>query len=691
MRLKRLELFGFKSFADRTVLDYGQLLVGIVGPNGCGKSNVVDAVRWVLGETRPTSMRGGEMTDVIFKGSSSRSPLAVAEVTLVLDNTDATIEGRGVEVALTRRVYRSGEGEYLIDAERVRLKDVREILYGTGLGSRGYSVLEQGKIDAILSANPTERRSIFEEAAGISRYRQRKKESESRLDRVDADLLRIDDVLRELERRKRSLKIQAGKAERYREARERYSTEGLRLACHQAGVAKVRRGELSEVLAREEAQGEGIRERRNSAESGLGTREKEQEALVSEVERTSREAAEAGGELRALDERRTQLGARIDAWNHAAAEEGKRSGELERKQQERSAELAAFEAEIQSLTGKKESSTQRVAALEAEVATLSAQLKTCHEVLETQNDRCLGLLSEKTNKENHVEHLTQSLPPLEERTRRAEERRDEHRTEAQAAQREEGEASAALISLQEKQSELEEQRTLLQGELEGLDARHGEFESQAGEKGLEIARLQSRVEALCDWEQERAGLEAGARALFFELGEGRGPKGVSPERIAGLFADHLHPDTDAARAIDAALGARAQALVVGRQDDAERIVAWLKERADGRVSLVFGSGPRSGGEAPAEAPLELLSQPDVLGLLPQFARPESGFERLTDGLLGDVILVRGLYRARELSAAYPAWRFVTPEGDLVDVAGEIAGHVEVAQGPVGRRSFAASI
>ena len=130
MRLKRLELFGFKSFADRTVLDYDQPLVGIVGPNGCGKSNVVDAVRWVLGETRPTSMRGGEMTDVIFKGSSSRPPLGVAEVTLVLDNTDVTIEGRGAEVSLTRRVYRSGEGEYLIDAERVRLKDVREMLYG---------------------------------------------------------------------------------------------------------------------------------------------------------------------------------------------------------------------------------------------------------------------------------------------------------------------------------------------------------------------------------------------------------------------------------------------------------------------------------------------------------------------------------------------------------------------------------
>ena len=195
MRLKRLELFGFKSFADRTVLDFDQTLNGIVGPNGCGKSNVVDAVRWVLGETRPTSMRGDEMADVIFKGSTSRPPLSVAEVTMVLDNAHGTIDERGEEVMVTRRVFKSGEGEYLIDGERVRLKDVREMLFDTGLGRRGYAVLEQGRIDAVLSANPIDRRSIFEEAAGISRYRQRKKEAESRLTRVRADLLRPGESL----------------------------------------------------------------------------------------------------------------------------------------------------------------------------------------------------------------------------------------------------------------------------------------------------------------------------------------------------------------------------------------------------------------------------------------------------------------------------------------------------------------
>ncbi|MEC8496347.1 MAG: AAA family ATPase, partial [Planctomycetota bacterium] len=221
MRLKRLELFGFKSFADRTVMDFGRnTLTGIVGPNGCGKSNVVDAVRWVLGETRPTSMRGSGMTDVIFKGSASRPAMGTAEVTMILDNEggaagEPALPDRGPEVAITRRLYASGEGEYLIDGARVRLKDVKDLLFDTGMGSRGYSVLEQGRIDAVLSANPTQRRAIFEEAAGISRYRQRRHETELRLKRCEQDVARLEDVMGELRSRVRSLKIQAGKAEKY--------------------------------------------------------------------------------------------------------------------------------------------------------------------------------------------------------------------------------------------------------------------------------------------------------------------------------------------------------------------------------------------------------------------------------------------------------------------------------------------
>jgi chromosome segregation protein len=189
--LKSLELFGFKSFADRTRIEFAKGVTGVVGPNGSGKSNVVDAIKWVLGDQSPKSLRGKEMTDVIFKGSTSRTAMSFAEGCVILDNSCGTIERRGAEVAITRRVFKSGEGEYLIDGQQVRLKDVREMLFDTGLGSRGYSVLEQGRIDAVLSSNPVDRRQIFEEAAGISRYRQRKHECELRLNRVQQDMERL--------------------------------------------------------------------------------------------------------------------------------------------------------------------------------------------------------------------------------------------------------------------------------------------------------------------------------------------------------------------------------------------------------------------------------------------------------------------------------------------------------------------
>ncbi|HEX6883958.1 MAG TPA: AAA family ATPase, partial [Planctomycetota bacterium] len=455
MRLKRLELFGFKSFADRMVLDFSAPVVGIVGPNGCGKSNVVDAVRWALGETRPTSMRGGEMTDVIFKGSASRPPLAVAEVTLVLDNSEGGLPERGSEVSITRRVYKSGEGEYLIDGHVVRLTDVREMLYGTGLGSRGYSVLEQGKIDAILSANPLERRAIFEEAAGISRYRARKKETESRLERVQADCLRLDDVLGELERRRRSLKLQAGRAQRYLESREAWQGEGQRLARHSAHALAAEEAELSVGLVEAETAAEAQRAERAATEQEIGTRALEQESLQGAIERTNAAVAEAAADLRGLDERRNQLGERVQTARRAGQEEGARGAELARRLATRQEELAAAEARIAELeTGAREAG-ERAGVLAREVRTLEADLARLARAQEAQAQVVLQRLNARTHETNQAQAVERALALSEERITRARARADELAAQLAAAQaeeteraREQAEAAAQLEHLE---------------------------------------------------------------------------------------------------------------------------------------------------------------------------------------------------------------------------------------------------
>src|SRR5438093_5944184 len=215
--LKRLELVGFKSFADKTQFDFSQGVTAIVGPNGSGKSNIVDAVRWILGEQSAKSLRGGEMADVIFNGSTSRKSLGMAEVTMTFDNSRRVLATAAEEVQITRRVYRDGQGEYLINQQLSRLKDIKELFLGSGAGSDAYCIIEQGRVDVLLQASTKERRSIFEEAAGISRFKAKKVETLRKLERVDQNLQRLQDIIAEVEKQLRSVKLQAAKAQRYQE------------------------------------------------------------------------------------------------------------------------------------------------------------------------------------------------------------------------------------------------------------------------------------------------------------------------------------------------------------------------------------------------------------------------------------------------------------------------------------------
>src|SRR5262245_5754883 len=235
--LKRLQLVGFKSFADRVDFDFPAGLTAIVGPNGSGKSNIVDAVRWVLGEQSAKSLRGGEMSDVIFNGSASRRSLGMAEVTLTFDNAHRGLASDAAEIQVTRRVYRSGEGEYLINQQPCRLKDIKDLFLGSGAGTDAYCIIEQGRVDVLLQASTRERRTIFEEAAGISRFKAKKVETLRRLERVDQNVQRLKDIIEEVEKQLRSVKLQAAKAQRYQEYSGRLKE--LRIGLGQQEYAEV--------------------------------------------------------------------------------------------------------------------------------------------------------------------------------------------------------------------------------------------------------------------------------------------------------------------------------------------------------------------------------------------------------------------------------------------------------------------
>ncbi|MHC4342606.1 MAG: AAA family ATPase, partial [Planctomycetota bacterium] len=333
MKLKKLIMHGFKSFADRTEFEFRDGITVIVGPNGCGKSNVVDAVKWVLGEQRPTSLRGKEMQDVIFSGTDQRKGLGYAEVTLQLDNGSQTLPIEYDEVAITRRLYRSGESEYLINGNTVRLRDVRELMMDSGGGPGSVTVMEQGNIDRLLRADPTERRMVFEEAAGIAKYRARRREAQRKLERTDDNLARLRDILAENETRQRSLKIQAGKARRWREMTEELKKKRVAGALASYRALRLRRDGVGEELRAIEQQESGARAKLEDAvQSGEGQR-RELDALRDQTAKGEAQMASLVGENRAGAEKRAARAREAEELvDRAAAAE--REGEMAKERAE---------------------------------------------------------------------------------------------------------------------------------------------------------------------------------------------------------------------------------------------------------------------------------------------------------------------------------------------------------------------
>ncbi|MDF1836771.1 MAG: chromosome segregation protein SMC, partial [Planctomycetota bacterium] len=688
MHLKRLELFGFKSFADRTVLDFdGNRLTGIVGPNGCGKSNVVDAVRWVLGETRPSSMRGSGMTDVIFKGSVSRPGLSVAEVTLVLDNTDEELVGRGAEVAITRRLYKGGEGEYLIDGGKVRLKDVKDMLFDTGLGSRGYSVLEQGRIDAVLSANPQQRRAIFEEAAGTSRYRQRKHEAELRLKRVAQDMERLEEVMGELRTRVRSLKIQAGKAERYVVAKQDWTAERTRHLKHKLFQLNGELNGLRPELVELETLCEELREKRAAHDAEIQETESERTRVVGDLDKASSDAGRLEGEVRALEERREQLALRVTSWMTSSREEEERAEGLREQLANHRTELGAMVESTAGLESQAQQAEAGAKRLGQEHAQLATQYKEARAAVEEQNGKVLEALNRRSSAINRVQHLDESQEPAQARLNLVAERLATSVEECGLVEAHVNELQVQVEAHSAKARAVEGECAALSERVSGEQEQCEGLQAQGRELDVEIAGLEARRDSLLDLERQREELSGGTRRLLEVIDDGQGP--CESEGLMGVVADHLSIDTRLARSLDVVLGERAATVVARDAHVARAIVDWAAQDEVGQIPVVVPPG-LGAPVCPSPSDYALFARygNGVEGRLSDLVRCDPEMRALARALCCDVVVVSSLDLALKLVSQNPAWRFVTPRGELVDSAGLVGGYREVTQGAVGRRSQA---
>jgi chromosome segregation protein len=704
MKLKKLTLQGFKSFADRTELSFDEGLTGIIGPNGCGKSNVVDAVKWVLGDQRPTSLRGKEMIDVIFGGAQGRAPMGAAEVMLLLErdpHPDEEAMGQKlVETQIGRRLFRSGESEYLLNGRVVRLKDVKEALLDTGLGVGGYSVMEQGKIDAVLSANPEDRRNIFDEAAGISRYKLRRKEALRKLDRTEANLARISDVRQEKASRVRSLKIQATKARNYREAEARLRALRVGVACLDSMNYRDLLGGASTRLAEAEARVEEAELRRDESRQQqqerdelrhqLLSRRNQMRDLLAELrseERSRRESIEGGeSRLRGLEQLRQR-----SSEDHARVHEGLETDRMA---------LEELVEQGQDVEARLEALDEMMPRLEEEARQAKRELREARTELDRARELLLTTLHERTRARNAVQSESHEIQSLKDRRDRLDRERGELASKLEGLRAERRRERLILWDLEERRARLEELQELLGARIE---AHRGEKKAVASELERlrhERSSLRSQQSVLQELEASHQGLDEAARELLDGAAEGAGG-------VLGSLVERLECPAALGAALEAVLGSRVQALLLEDFDAVQRALAVLDSGAnkgqlvllDASLAAADSAGSGEGASGAGEDPLESFDEGALCqaGIeLQRFVRVDESVRAFVAPLLRGVWVVPDLETARSIlqeggaageeGAELRPRICVTPRGELLEGAWVRAGRAEASAGLVQRRA-----
>ena len=666
MKLKHIKTFGFKTFAEPTTLEFGSGITAIVGPNGSGKSNLIDAFRWVLGEQSSKSLRSGKMEDVIFAGNEQRKPLGLAEVSVTFDNGDRRLPIDFSEVEITRRAYRAGEIEYYINRNQCRLRDILDLLMGTGLGPGSYSIVSQGQIDAILTSKPTDRRALFEETAGINKFLARKNESMRRLEQTEQNAIRINDLIAELERRIPELDTQVRRAKRYRKL-----------------SARVRDLEILSYI-------------RASA-----SRRSEREQLKSELERNEELRNAAAAKAAALGAELSQ--ARTRAYQHDLQLEGLRTrsqtlrGELARLEAEYAAAIARREA-LQAQSTQTSEDAARVhqerRSLEAGVAQLQAGIEPLRREVESAREAELAAQNDLSNARGKLDAVFTQLREVEAAAsalaaRKAERRvqGENARAEAERLEREAEAAGSRCVQLEiacgaatHKFSERESRLSALETQL--LDAR-GRFEdaevalAQAQgdlshamtahrEYASEVAAARSRLHTIEELENAMEGHVPGTRAVMeaFSRGELHG--------IEGVVSNLITTEEQYARAMDVAFGARLSNIVTRTSEDAERAIDFLNVKELGRATFLPLDTLRN--RTGKDLGPELRDVRGVIGYAHTLIRTQAQYASIVRFLVGNVLVVdtlqTGIFLVRERALRDT---IVTLSGEHIAGGGAITG------------------
>lgn len=661
MFLKRLDVMGFKSFAERISIDFVEGVTAVVGPNGSGKSNVTDAIRWVLGEQSAKSLRGAKMEDIIFAGSDSRKSLNFAEVTLTLNNENQFLPLDYQEVSVTRRVFRSGESEFFINKQNCRLKDIVDLFMDSGLGREAFSIISQGKVEEILSSKAEERRTIFEEAAGVLKYKTRKKKAEQKLIETRDNLNRVQDILHELEGQVEPLKIQASMAKDFLKKKEELQQYEVALTVHEIEVLHGKWQELSKQ-----------NEEHSNQEMKMSTELQQKEAVIEQLR----------DRITALDESVSDLqDVLIITTQELEKLEGKRSVLQERKKnatqskQQLEQKIVEAQKQIKQLQTEQSLQLQKLEEIQATVKELKKQLgekemslasfsEDLELEIESLKSDYIDLLNKQAAANNEMRMVQQQLEQINARSIKLDSENEGLLSKRTSITSEKETLIARLQSIKDRIEETAGQLFERKTSFEKLQDKYKNEETKLYQAYQYVQQVQSRIEMLKGMEDEYAGFFQGVKEVL---------KAPNLQGVEGAVAELISVPKEYNLAIETALGAAMQHVVVDTEENARKAIQFLKINSFGRATFLPMTVMKERNIAAAQLQL-VMHHPSFIGVASQLVRYDSKYAAIVANLLGTVIITSDLKGANELAQKlHYKYRIVTLEGDVVNPGGSMTG------------------
>lgn len=663
MYLKSIEVQGFKSFAHKIKFDFHNGITGIVGPNGSGKSNVADAVRWVLGEQRVKQLRGGSMQDVIFSGTENRKPLSYASVAITLDNSDHQLPIDYEEVTVARKLYRSGESEYLINGSICRLKDVNELFYDTGIGKEGYSIIGQGQIDRILSGKPEERRELFDEAAGIVKFKRRKNTSLKKLEEERQNLLRVNDILSELEKQTGPLEKQAETAREYLRKKEELKTYDINMFLLETEriQEQIRNTEEKLRAAREELDEAG--QRYDDMKSEYDAVEEQMDTIDASIEKAKSQQNETNLLKQQLENQIELLKEQINSTHMNDAHYDQRARTVEEELKSRDDQHRELEKEQDEICAQMEEEKNREDQARKSLIDVQSKIASLSAEIEHSQNEIMDVLNNRASTKAKIQKYDTMLEQIQVRKARLNQQLIESASEISRENEKYEEHQAELKAVSEQILELTEENSRYEAKIEELQQTLAKQTEKFRIGQTAYHREQSRLESLKNITERYDGYGNSIRKVMDHRDKEKG--------LLGVVADIIKVDKEYEIAVETALGGSIQNIVTEDEGTAKRMIQFLKKNRFGRATFLplTSIRPGSGISQPAA-----LKEEGVVQTANALAKAEPKYQKLIDFLLGRTLVVDNIDHASAIARKYhQSIRIVTLEGELINPGGSMTG------------------